>query len=423
MMLKVASLGGDLCTIEVSRVHSVLDVKRRIEEVTSIPIVEQKLVHSSTVIPFDANHKFFLSLLPPTKENCWEITLVKRPPSSVAALNDLAELMAHPDVFGLGAVMGTFHDDLLLEYVQQLGPTILADSEVMMQAATYGPCLQYAADDLRADTGFMLAALKKDLTGRAFLFVADELRTNKAFIFDAIEVEPSVMGLLGFEHRNDRDFVGEAIARSRGRVFQFISSVLRADTDVVLEAVRFNPEAFSHASAALRRDKGFVLRVVEMQGHALSYAHAKLKSDADVVLKAVEADGSALEHAATKLKKSRDFVLAAVKLDGIALSFASRCLRSDRELVLEAVRRGHALSDVVGDLQEQGSSLLARRLCSDRTILIAAARNGESLADTGVPVRLRTDAWVLRASGHLARRIKCWHHKQKSQKCSTASRC
>jgi hypothetical protein len=59
-----------------------------------------------------------------------------------------------------------------------------------------------------------------------------------------------------------------------------------------------------------------------MVGH-LNYASAELKADKDVVLEAVQEDGSALQYACAELKADKDVVLEACRQNGLALEYAS----------------------------------------------------------------------------------------------------
>ena len=67
-------------------------------------------------------------------------------------------------------------------------------------------------------------------------------------------------------------------------------------------------------------------------GFALMNASDTLKADREVVLEAVKTKGGALESASDTLKADREVVLEAVMNWGVALRFASEELQNDPEL-------------------------------------------------------------------------------------------
>jgi len=73
----------------------------------------------------------------------------------------------------------------------------------------------------------------------------------------------------------------------RGTALVHADEAIKADKEVVLEAVRHDGYALSCAAAALKADKEVVLAAVHSNGHALQYADSSLKADKDVVLAAV----------------------------------------------------------------------------------------------------------------------------------------
>ena len=71
---------------------------------------------------------------------------------------------------------------------------------------------------------------------------------------------------------------------------------------------------------------------------ALEYASLELRADREVVLEAVQQDGRALQYASEELQADREVVLAAVQQNGWAIEHASPELRADREVRLAARR-------------------------------------------------------------------------------------
>lgn len=120
-----------------------------------------------------------------------------------------------------------------------------------------------------------------------------------------------------------------------------LSDDLKADKEVMLEAIRQNPNAFQNADASLQDDKEFMLEATSINGLVLNNASSRLQADKDVALSAVSTTGLALGHVDYSLRNDKDVVLAAVKQDGFALQFASENLCKDREVVLTAVSKNY----------------------------------------------------------------------------------
>mmetsp|Transcript_21989 Transcript_21989/g.48008 ORF Transcript_21989/g.48008 Transcript_21989/m.48008 type:complete len:303 (-) Transcript_21989:259-1167(-) len=100
----------------------------------------------------------------------------------------------------------------------------------------------------------------------------------------------------------------------------------------------------------------------------LAFASDALRADPDVVLQAVAGLGAAFGHAADSLKANRGFVLMAIHTDPICLLFADDKFRYDRELVLATVRRDGKL------LLE-----LPPEWCDDKEIALEACRDYQML--------------------------------------------
>ena len=101
-----------------------------------------------------------------------------------------------------------------------------------------------------------------------------------------------------------------------------------------------NNEIVSEKNAdELKADREIVLEAVKKDGDALQYAADELKADREIVLEAVQQSGDAFQFAADELKADRNLVLAAVQSDGMALEFVDEKLKADREIVLEAVKK------------------------------------------------------------------------------------
>jgi len=86
----------------------------------------------------------------------------------------------------------------------------------------------------------------------------------------------------------DREFVLVAV-KENGSTLQYASDVLKADREIVLEAIRNSRgDALEWASNELKGDREIVLEAVSKYGSNLQYASDKLKADPEIALTALE---------------------------------------------------------------------------------------------------------------------------------------
>lgn len=110
-----------------------------------------------------------------------------------------------------------------------------------------------------------------------------------------------------------------------------------SDPEVMLLAIKRDPNSIREASEELQADREFMLEAVKQDGRALRYASRELLGDKEIVLAAVKQDGWALMSSAM-FCSDRDVVLAAVKQDGKVLRFASEELKNDPSVAFEAMK-------------------------------------------------------------------------------------
>eukprot|EP00931_Biecheleriopsis_adriatica_P100187 TRINITY_DN7527_c0_g1_i2.p1 TRINITY_DN7527_c0_g1~~TRINITY_DN7527_c0_g1_i2.p1 ORF type:complete len:657 (-),score=107.15 TRINITY_DN7527_c0_g1_i2:313-2283(-) len=196
--------------------------------------------------------------------------------------------------------------------------------------------LQYAAEDLRADREFVLAAVKQH--GHSLEFAAEALKSDKEIVLAAVAQHGHSLEFAAEALKSDREFVLEAV-KQHAYVLEYSAEALGEGRDRKFwrEVVKQKGCALEYAAEALKSDREFVLEAVKQHGLALKCAAEALKSDKEIVLEAVKQEGLALQHAAEALKSDREFVLEAVKQNRSALRYAAEALKADEE-VLAACR-------------------------------------------------------------------------------------
>jgi len=183
-----------------------------------------------------------------------------------------------------------------------------------------------------------------------------------------------------------------ASVRTNGNALVMMSSMWKADRQVVLEAVRNDGYALRYATAALKDDHKVVKTAVMRSGLALMDASDRLKDDWEIVMLAVRHTGRALKFASVRLKAMHEVVLRAVATDGEALEFACETLRSDWQAPTGVVytaleQNGIALQFVpkegrankalvMASVQRNGDALCyaSAELQADRHVVMAAVQ-------------------------------------------------
>ncbi|CAJ1352669.1 unnamed protein product [Effrenium voratum] len=145
--------------------------------------------------------------------------------------------------------------------------------------------------------------------------------------------------------KGDRDLVKSAILTSQGAALPHASAELRADEEVVLDAVRYFGKAFADAAPELRNSKDFLLKALSVHGGALAGAPDALRNDKNFLLDAAKAGkGAAMQGASVALREDRNFVLEMAVHDAEAYHYASEDLLNDKDFaVAVAKRNGKAL--------------------------------------------------------------------------------
>mmetsp|Transcript_49583 Transcript_49583/g.106138 ORF Transcript_49583/g.106138 Transcript_49583/m.106138 type:complete len:709 (+) Transcript_49583:116-2242(+) len=147
------------------------------------------------------------------------------------------------------------------------------------------------------------------------------------------------------EVQGDRVLVLSAIHSSYGAALADASDDLKADSQVVLEAVKYGGKNLSFASSKLRGDHSFVFEAMKVDGSALAGAIDSFRSDRKLIAQAMAMGaGAALSGAVEYLREDKAFVLECAAQAPEALLHAGESLRFNKDFALEAVKmNGQAL--------------------------------------------------------------------------------
>jgi len=160
----------------------------------------------------------------------------------------------------------------------------------------------------------------------------------------------------------------------------------------------------------LRRNpsQAWWLRMVDL-GITLFNAPPEIKADREVVLQAVRLDGRQLLNASPELQKDRDLALIAAQSYPQVFYQLGEEMRSDKELALAAIRKnGYSIRSAAGNLRSDRGLFLAAltwsrtpailsqcpccgiplpdRLCADREFMLQAVLRGRAdVLDSAIP--------------------------------------
>ncbi|CAE7403978.1 unnamed protein product [Symbiodinium sp. CCMP2592] len=186
-----------------------------------------------------------------------------------------------------------------------------------------------------------------------------DLRADKEIVMEAVKQNGIALEYASKDLRADKEIVLEALQES-GHPLHYASEDLQANREVVLAAVNKMGVALRYASKDLRADREFVLATVTQSAYALQYASKEIRADREFALAAAQQSGYALKYASEDLQADKEVVLEVVKQDGAALEYASEDLRADKEIVLEALQQdGLVLNYASKDLKADKEIVLA----------------------------------------------------------------
>jgi hypothetical protein len=233
----------------------------------------------------------------------------------------------------------------------QVGENLHADPEVVL-AAFRSSCdvvrvLQLASADLRGDTAIVTAALHaaqrrrprdQDTAGEILALASDEIRRSRDMVQLAITSgngrnirNRNPLEVASTELRADRDIVMQAVARWGGAL-ESAATKLQADREVVEAAVRWNGNALRWASQSIIGDKSFVRWAINSGFNMFQMLPERLRKDESIGKAAVRRSISYLHSLHPSMKSNREVMSAAINKQRKAINFASPELRGDRDI-------------------------------------------------------------------------------------------
>lgn len=217
-------------------------------------------------------------------------------------------------------------------------PRLRSDKEVILAIIPkYPQVIESMSSDLRDDDEILKELLMKHpgptLPSSFIQHFSDRLRSSQSLMLDVILPHPyglPALAYCGHDLRNDKAFVLQAITSIKmhnkcpdhdNQILKYVSPRLRADRDVVEQAVQQSGLNLKYASYQLRRDKDVVLRACRQTGSAFRYCLPSELRD--------------------EFLHNRDFLLHVVSaIPNYVIKHCGHCFRSDRDLFMKACIHG-----------------------------------------------------------------------------------
>lgn len=112
---------------------------------------------------------------------------------------------------------------------------------------------------LKNNKEIVKAAIKTD--PRCILHAGEELKNSKAFLIEAIQIDPHVVDFLN-KSQNSAAIIKAAI-KSYPKALKYASKKLRNNEDFIKELIEINPQAIRYASKKLRNNENFIKKLIE----------------------------------------------------------------------------------------------------------------------------------------------------------------
>lgn len=333
--------GETICQVRVNLKYTVRRLKQQIKGFTHVPVVEQQLSCSGTIlwdedlllnllVP-DVPLVVMLSVRPWTDEeikatreelerSVWNVDAVEAILARMPFYDDdQASVLGHPLTIAVAAGRGRSMES----WPWKLQRVV---AMIMDKVKGLAPELQER---------ILLPAVQK--VGEALQHVSDEMQNNEAIVMTAVQQNGLALQHASEEMKNNVT-IGMAAVQQNWRALEYASVEMKKNEKIVrLARVLQDGSTLQYASAELKNDETTVMAAVQQSWRALQYASEEMKNNNAIVLAAVRQDGRAIQYAAKEMKNNEAIVMAAVKDVGSVLRFASDEMKNNEEIVIVAV--------------------------------------------------------------------------------------
>lgn len=168
-------------------------------------------------------------------------------------------------------------------------PRFQNDRTIVRDACrNFGKALKYASNDIKHDKNFVLALLRKN--GNCFPFTTDEFRDDREMLLPLIRERVYYYRYISDRLRRDREIID--IVLNKKVSYCFLPWIYKDNPD-------------------LKTDIEFALFHAPHLGKNIEYLSAEMRDNYDVVLAAVKADPNSFKFASEGMRSNLEIVIAA----------------------------------------------------------------------------------------------------------------
>jgi hypothetical protein len=161
----------------------------------------------------------------------------------------------------------------------------------------------------------------------------------------------------------DKKKISLEAVKSNGFELKNVEEQFQNDKEIVIAAIRQNPNALEYASIDLKGDEDIVKPAIFSRGQLLSFVSEKLKNNKKIVLIAVTNDQNALQYASAELKRDTNLL-------DLLRNDVSEKLLIDKAIALHVIKKSKGIP-----------IYLPKEYFTDRKIATAVARYTINISD------------------------------------------
>lgn len=182
------------------------------------------------------------------------------------------------------------------------------------------------------DVVFIYHAIEQG-SPEAYVVASERVQSNSEVAMEAVRQLPAVYAHVPEALRAASTSLALRAVRLDSNMLQYVPTTVPGYAQVATDAVRIRPLALAHASGAMRANPDLVHEAVTRDGEALKYASPQLQNDYQTVLAAVQSDGAAIQHAAPRFRDMACMGARAVLSNSSAWRFLTPRVRQEIRVV------------------------------------------------------------------------------------------
>jgi len=207
-----------------------------------------------------------------------------------------------------------------------------------------GRLFEYLSDELKKDKELVLIAVASD--GYVLDDLHETLKADKEIVFEAVKSHPKSLAYAHDSMKDDMDIASYIIDNCID-AFKYVSPVAKTtifnDKELMIKLLKSNLDYILYLKDEWKDDKEFMLKLIleSPSPNILKYASDKLKADRDLVLEAIKHNGYALCYASTMLQQDKELFMLAIKDNGaVWQTVGKKYFKNNKEVVLSLLEEG-----------------------------------------------------------------------------------